>query len=183
MSTSLSDGFSKHNQTDPVSLSAAHTSNDEDGPNNCHWKYGTMDDTNSPEIIRMACLLCRRRKLKCNRQTPRCDSCIKLQQECVYGVVRVKKSTRKDRTKTLEGRLGKFELILFMWSAGWWWAAQIEKLLRIQDNKNSPINNGGSQPSPASQSPNEESAAEVEEETIRELFVYHVPSAVMSRSN
>lgn len=139
----------------PRFASLANFLSDSEDPNENHENVDTMEELNSPEIIRMACALCRRRKLKCNRQVPSCDSCIKLQQECVYGVVRIKKATRKDRTQTLEGRL-----------------AQIERLLRINDTKK-PKNGTGRQPSPASQPSNDESA-EVEEDTVRELLVFFI---------
>jgi len=72
-------------------------------------------DTVSPAATpRLACLFCKKRKLKCNKQIPQCDSCIKYGFECEYE--QPKEPTKKDtkstlgnvsHTKKFEDRLGE----------------------------------------------------------------------------
>ena len=55
---------------------------------------------------RMACALCRRRKLRCNRQLP-CDSCTRLGFDCLYSEQsRTPPATRRPRTLPPDGRTG-----------------------------------------------------------------------------
>ena len=63
--------------------------------------------------VRMACSFCRKRKLRCNREMPKCDSCLKFGYECEYGPPR-EPSKREQKTgvnpshvKKFEDRLGK----------------------------------------------------------------------------
>lgn len=47
---------------------------------------------------RMACALCRRRKLRCNRQLP-CDSCTRLGFDCVYEAAKSQHGPKKHRVQ------------------------------------------------------------------------------------
>lgn len=63
---------------------------------------------------RMACAFCRKRKLRCNREVPKCDSCLKFGYDCEYAPP--KESSKKDpksgptpsHVKKFEDRLGRY---------------------------------------------------------------------------
>jgi Fungal Zn(2)-Cys(6) binuclear cluster domain len=54
---------------------------------------------------RMACALCRRRKLRCNRQLP-CDSCTRLGFDCVYEASKSQHGPKKHRVQKPESPSG-----------------------------------------------------------------------------
>ncbi|KAI4148956.1 MAG: hypothetical protein LQ340_004850 [Diploschistes diacapsis] len=57
----------------------------------------------------MACLNCRRRKLKCSKTLPVCSTCTKTGRECVYDVQPKKRGPKKRDLKALEERLEYLE--------------------------------------------------------------------------
>lgn len=67
----------------------------------------------------MACAFCRKRKLRCNREVPKCDSCLKFGYDCEYAPP--KEGTKKDpksgpnpsHVKKFEDRLGGYKRLLF----------------------------------------------------------------------
>ncbi|CZT01207.1 uncharacterized protein RAG0_08943 [Rhynchosporium agropyri] len=67
---------------------------------------------------RMACAFCRRRKLKCNKELPKCQSCLKFGFDCEYvapgvpGGLRKVEGERSSRVRQLESRLGRVEQLL-----------------------------------------------------------------------
>lgn len=61
----------------------------------------------------LACVLCRARKLKCDRTKPACSRCIKVNNECVYPESRRKPAARRKNVKELEARLGTYCPLLF----------------------------------------------------------------------
>jgi hypothetical protein len=54
---------------------------------------------------RIACVLCRRRKLKCDGTRPTCGTCKRLSHECAYDEVRKKSGPKRGYVKLLEQRL------------------------------------------------------------------------------
>jgi hypothetical protein len=56
---------------------------------------------------RMACALCRRRKLRCNRQLP-CDSCTRLGFDCVYEASKSQQALRKHRVQKSDNPTGLY---------------------------------------------------------------------------
>ncbi|EAW10646.1 putative C6 transcription factor Prf [Aspergillus clavatus NRRL 1] len=74
------------------------------------------DNVHLPRTKRIACVVCRRRKLRCDGKRPSCGTCSRLAHECAYDEVRKKSGPKRGYVKQLEARL-----------------AQVENLLRTQE--------------------------------------------------
>lgn len=59
-----------------------------------------------PRPKRIACVVCRRRKLRCDGKRPSCGTCSRLGHECAYDEVRKKSGPKRGYVKQLEARLG-----------------------------------------------------------------------------
>lgn len=55
---------------------------------------------------RIACVICRKRKLKCDGSKPSCGTCSRLKHKCAYDEVRKKSGPKRGYVKELEARLG-----------------------------------------------------------------------------
>jgi len=64
------------------------------------------NDGNS-KAKRIACVLCRKRKLRCDGVRPTCGTCKRLTHECSYDEVRKKSGPKRGYVKQLEARLRK----------------------------------------------------------------------------
>ena len=84
-STNKSDSLSPHDQPDA-------------SPN------GEGDEI--PKTKRIACVICRKRKLKCDGNRPKCSTCARLGHNCAYDEVRRKSGPKRGYVKELEARLG-----------------------------------------------------------------------------
>ena len=60
----------------------------------------------STRLKRIACIICRRRKLKCDGEKPRCGTCSRLGHQCAYDEIRRKSGPKRGYVKELEARLG-----------------------------------------------------------------------------
>ena len=58
-----------------------------------------------PKAKRIACVLCRKRKLKCDGMRPSCSTCKRLAHDCAYDEVRKKSGPKRGYVKLLEQRL------------------------------------------------------------------------------
>ncbi|EPE09204.1 c6 transcription factor prf [Ophiostoma piceae UAMH 11346] len=65
-----------------------------------------------PRQKRLACLICRRRKLKCDGRRPSCSTCARLGHQCAYDEVRKKSGPKRGYVKALEERLKQVEVML-----------------------------------------------------------------------
>ncbi|KAF2771761.1 hypothetical protein EJ03DRAFT_342143 [Teratosphaeria nubilosa] len=65
-----------------------------------------------PKPKRIACVLCRKRKLKCDGNKPACGTCTRLQHDCSYEAVRRKSGPKRGYVKALEARLAQVETLL-----------------------------------------------------------------------
>ncbi|RMX72823.1 hypothetical protein D0869_14225 [Hortaea werneckii] len=65
-----------------------------------------------PKPKRIACVLCRKRKLKCDGEKPACGTCSRLQHDCAYDEVRRKSGPKRGYVKALEARLQQVETLL-----------------------------------------------------------------------
>ena len=58
-----------------------------------------------PKAKRIACILCRKRKLRCDGARPTCGTCKRLSHDCAYDEVRKKSGPKRGYVKLLEARL------------------------------------------------------------------------------
>ncbi|KAL4892167.1 fungal-specific transcription factor domain-containing protein [Aspergillus ambiguus] len=65
-----------------------------------------------PRMKRIACVVCRRRKLRCDGKRPSCGTCSRLGHECAYDEVRKKSGPKRGYVKQLEARLAQVETLL-----------------------------------------------------------------------
>jgi hypothetical protein len=63
-------------------------------------------DNNIPRPKRIACIVCRKRKLRCDGKKPSCGTCSRLGHNCAYDEVRKKSGPKRGYVKQLEARLG-----------------------------------------------------------------------------
>lgn len=68
------------------------------------------DGSYVPRPKRIACAVCRRRKLKCDGRRPSCGTCSRLGHECTYDEARKKSGPKRGYVKQLEARLGELGL-------------------------------------------------------------------------
>jgi hypothetical protein len=61
----------------------------------------------SAKVKRIACVLCRKRKLRCDGARPTCGTCMRLSHDCAYDEVRKKSGPKRGYVKLLEQRLRK----------------------------------------------------------------------------
>ena len=57
---------------------------------------------------RIACIICRKRKLRCDGEKPSCGTCARLGHNCAYDEVRRKSGPKRGYVKELEARLGSY---------------------------------------------------------------------------
>jgi hypothetical protein len=62
-------------------------------------------DVNAAKPKRIACVLCRKRKLRCDGARPTCGTCKRLKHDCAYDEVRRKSGPKRGYVKALEARL------------------------------------------------------------------------------
>ncbi|KAL1857266.1 hypothetical protein Plec18170_003385 [Paecilomyces lecythidis] len=70
------------------------------------------DGNSVPRPKRIACVVCRKRKLKCDGKKPSCGTCSRLGHDCAYDEVRKKSGPKRGYVKQLEARLAQVETLL-----------------------------------------------------------------------
>ncbi|TVY73279.1 Citrinin biosynthesis transcriptional activator ctnR [Lachnellula suecica] len=73
---------------------------------------GSGGDSTVPKPKRIACIICRKRKLKCDGSKPACSTCTRLGHDCSYDEVRRKSGPKRGYVKALEERLKQVETLL-----------------------------------------------------------------------
>ncbi|EDO04271.1 hypothetical protein SS1G_06754 [Sclerotinia sclerotiorum 1980 UF-70] len=77
---------------------------------------GGVDGNEGDSIIqrpkKIACIICRKRKLKCDGSKPSCSTCTRLGHDCAYDPVRRKSGPKRGYVKALEERLKQVETML-----------------------------------------------------------------------
>lgn len=68
------------------------------------------EDTGAAKPKRIACVVCRKRKLRCDGNKPKCATCARLGHNCAYDEVRRKSGPKRGYVKDLEARLGQYTL-------------------------------------------------------------------------
>lgn len=76
--------------------------NGQNGINNTTYPPNNAD---VPKPKRLACMICRKRKLRCDGNRPRCATCTRLGHDCAYDEVRRKSGPKRGYVKALEERL------------------------------------------------------------------------------
>ena len=64
------------------------------------------NNNNANKQKRIACVVCRKRKLRCDGEKPSCGTCKRLAHDCAYDEVRRKSGPKRGYVKALEARLG-----------------------------------------------------------------------------
>ncbi|KAG9241649.1 fungal-specific transcription factor domain-containing protein [Calycina marina] len=67
---------------------------------------------NQPKPKLIACIICRKRKLRCDGTKPSCSTCTRLGHSCAYDEVRRKSGPKRGYVKALEERLKRLETLL-----------------------------------------------------------------------
>ncbi|KAF4998851.1 hypothetical protein FDECE_11694 [Fusarium decemcellulare] len=70
------------------------------------------DNASVPKPKRLACMICRKRKLKCDGVRPSCSTCSRLGHACAYDEQRRKSGPKRGYVKALEERLKQVETLL-----------------------------------------------------------------------
>ncbi|KAI4268230.1 MAG: hypothetical protein LQ337_007958 [Flavoplaca oasis] len=68
-----------------------------------------VDESELPKPKRVACAICRKRKLKCDGGRPKCATCARLGHNCTYDEIRRKSGPKRGYVKELEARLAQVE--------------------------------------------------------------------------
>ncbi|KAI1660990.1 fungal-specific transcription factor domain-containing protein [Daldinia decipiens] len=71
-----------------------------------------QNNGNVPRPKRLACMICRKRKLRCDGVKPSCSTCTRLGHACAYDEVRRKSGPKRGYVKALEERLKQVETLL-----------------------------------------------------------------------
>ena len=82
-------------------------SNRSDSPRDVSTMLGDVTENGIPRPKRIACIICRKRKLKCDGDKPSCGTCKRLGHKCGYDEVRRKSGPKRGYVKELEARLGE----------------------------------------------------------------------------
>ena len=78
----------------------------------------TGEETGAAKPKRIACVICRKRKLKCDGNKPKCATCARLGHNCAYDEVRRKSGPKRGYVKDLEARLGGYTLRFWLGIVG-----------------------------------------------------------------
>ncbi|KAJ6089725.1 hypothetical protein N7467_004941 [Penicillium canescens] len=91
----------------------------ESGPSQMEFgsaENGAVESTGEGNFVprpkRIACVVCRRRKLRCDGRRPSCGTCSRLGHDCSYDEVRKKSGPKRGYVKQLEARLAQVETLL-----------------------------------------------------------------------
>ncbi|KAK8055809.1 hypothetical protein PG993_001036 [Apiospora rasikravindrae] len=82
------------------------------GDNAAQPTGATTANSSVPKPKRLACMICRKRKLKCDGIKPSCSTCTRLGHTCAYDEVRRKSGPKRGYVKALEERLKLVESLL-----------------------------------------------------------------------
>ena len=99
--TNADEGYFNDLSRQPTA-SAANSLSPHDPPSNSP----NGDGEEIPKTKRIACVICRKRKLKCDGNRPKCSTCARLGHSCAYDEARRKSGPKRGYVKELEARLG-----------------------------------------------------------------------------
>lgn len=78
----------------------------QESPSEPSQNLTTKEASAASKPKRIACVVCRKRKLKCDGCKPSCATCARLGHPCAYDEVRRKSGPKRGYVKELEARLG-----------------------------------------------------------------------------
>ena len=93
-------------------------SQDSISPGDQNSTIAAGEETGAAKPKRIACVICRKRKLKCDGNKPKCATCARLGHNCAYDEVRRKSGPKRGYVKDLEARLGGYILRFWRGSLG-----------------------------------------------------------------
>ena len=108
----------------------------QEGDGNANADPPSGGDSNVPKPKRIACIICRKRKLKCDGSKPSCSTCTRLGHNCAYDEVRRKSGPKRGYVKALEERLSRprhYTPDVPQRIANVFCTEQVETLLKTQD--------------------------------------------------
>lgn len=79
----------------------------------------TRGNNEVPKPKRLACMICRKRKLRCDGLKPSCSTCTRLGHSCAYDEVRKKSGPKRGYVKALEERLSTQPCLFLDREAAW----------------------------------------------------------------
>lgn len=97
--------------------SRSHHSSDQPGTGQIAGSGPTQNEEENgqvPRPKRIACVICRKRKLRCDGKRPSCGTCSRLGHDCAYDEVRRKSGPKRGYVKQLEARLGALTVLLYL---------------------------------------------------------------------
>lgn len=96
------DGFFNDLSRQPTASSGS-----PDESQKLHVSNSNKSSNEAPKAKRVACVICRKRKLRCDGCRPSCGTCSRLGHDCAYDEVRRKSGPKRGYVKELEARLGR----------------------------------------------------------------------------
>ncbi|OAA43023.1 binuclear zinc transcription factor [Beauveria brongniartii RCEF 3172] len=108
MAGSVDNGYPKASPGDD----RASNDNTTDGVSADNLPDNVPDNSSVPKPKRLACMICRKRKLKCDGLRPSCSTCSRLGHSCAYDEQRRKSGPKRGYVKALEERLKQVETLL-----------------------------------------------------------------------
>ena len=109
MATEVDEGYFNDLSRQPRKSTGESASPQEQ--NGLNSTAGSYDQSELPKTKRIACVICRKRKLKCDGNRPKCATCARLGHNCAYDEVRRKSGPKRGYVKELEARLGMNALL------------------------------------------------------------------------
>ncbi|KAL2810462.1 fungal-specific transcription factor domain-containing protein [Aspergillus granulosus] len=106
------DDQSKPQINQNIALFQAGQTSTSQNPPHTATDLGNGDSSYVPRPKRIACAVCRRRKLRCDGRKPSCGTCSRLGHECTYDEARKKSGPKRGYVKQLEARLAQVETLL-----------------------------------------------------------------------
>ncbi|KAH8889536.1 hypothetical protein GQ53DRAFT_218441 [Thozetella sp. PMI_491] len=104
--------MSSNSDTPPDTIMVSDATADRPGGGGTSPEAPAGGNSSVPKPKRLACMICRKRKLKCDGIKPSCSTCSRLGHTCAYDEVRRKSGPKRGYVKALEERLKQVETLL-----------------------------------------------------------------------
>lgn len=104
---------SSNSPSDTIMVSDPTVDSQLDAEQHAATEAAQRGNSSVPKPKRLACMICRKRKLKCDGIKPSCSTCSRLGHVCAYDEVRRKSGPKRGYVKALEERLSGCRLVFF----------------------------------------------------------------------